>query len=47
LLPPTQTSMKNVFFVNSAQIPNGTMNVNELVGHANWKTKEIADLLKK
>lgn len=46
LLPPMQTSMKNVFVVNSAQIPNGTMNVNELVGLANRKSKEIADLLK-
>ena len=46
LLPPTQTSVKNVFIVNSAQIPNGTMNVNELVGHANRKAAEIANLLK-
>jgi hypothetical protein len=46
LLPPTQTSVMNVFIVNSAQIPNGTMNVNELVGHANRKAAEIANLLK-
>ena len=46
LLPPMQTSMKNVFIVNSAQIPNGTMNVNELVGLANRKSAEIAGLLK-
>jgi protoporphyrinogen oxidase len=46
LLPQTQTSMKNVFIVNSAQIPNGTMNVNELVKLANRKSVEIASLLK-
>lgn len=46
LLPPMQTSMKNVFIVNSAQIPNGTMNVNELVGHANRKAKEIEEIWK-
>ena len=46
LLPPMQTSMKNVFIVNSAQIPNGTMNVNELVGLANRKSKEIEEICK-
>jgi protoporphyrinogen oxidase len=45
LLPPMQTSLNNVFIVNSAQIPNGTMNVNELVGLANRKAAEIAKLL--
>jgi len=45
LLPATQTSLKHVFIINSAQIPNGTMNVNEIVGLANRKAKEIEDLL--
>jgi len=45
LLPAVQTSMKNVFIVNSAQIPNGTMNVNELVGLANRKAADIAKLV--
>lgn len=45
LLPPTRTSLENVFVVNSAQIPNGTMNVNELVGLANRKVQKIVHLL--
>ena len=45
LLPPTRTSLENVFVVNSAQIPNGTMNVNEIVGLANRKVQEIVHLL--
>ena len=44
LLPPMKTSMEHVFIVNSAQIPNGTMNVNEIVGLANKKSKEIVEL---
>jgi len=44
LLPPTRTSLENVFVVNSAQIPNGTMNVNEIVGLANRKVQEIVYL---
>ncbi len=31
LLPPKKTSVRNVFVVNSAQIVNGTLNVNETV----------------
>lgn len=45
LLPPMRTSLEHVFIVNSAQIPNGTMNVNEIVGLANRKSKEIANLV--
>ena len=30
--PPCRTSLPNVFVVNSAQIVNGTLNVNETVG---------------
>jgi protoporphyrinogen oxidase len=33
--PETRTSLPNVFIVNSAQIANGTLNVNETVGLAN------------
>lgn len=46
LLPPLRTSLKHVFVVNSAQIINGTMNVNEIVKLANRKTKEIEKLVK-
>ncbi|MFX0197128.1 MAG: polysaccharide deacetylase family protein, partial [Candidatus Hodarchaeota archaeon] len=45
LLPPTKTSLEHVFVVNSAQIPNGTMNVNEIIGLANLKANEIAHIL--
>ncbi len=45
LLPPVQTSLKRVFIVNSAQIVNGTMNVNEIVGLANRKSKEIIEFM--
>jgi hypothetical protein len=34
-LPPVRTSLANVFIVNSAQIANGTLNVNETIGLAN------------
>jgi len=34
-----------VFVVNSAQISNGTMNVNEIVGLANRKAVEIIKML--
>ncbi|MEW6003592.1 MAG: NAD(P)/FAD-dependent oxidoreductase [Nitrospirota bacterium] len=45
LLPPTGTSLEHLFVVNSAQIANGTMNVNEIVGLANRKAEEISNLL--
>jgi protoporphyrinogen oxidase len=40
-LPPTRTSLGNVFVVNSAQIAQGTLNVNETVELANTKAREI------
>jgi protoporphyrinogen oxidase len=43
-LPPVRTSLPNVFLVNSAQIAQGTLNVNETVGLANRKAEELADL---
>jgi protoporphyrinogen oxidase len=45
ILPPTRTSSNYVFVVNSAQIPNGTMNVNEIIGLANRKADELAEIL--
>jgi protoporphyrinogen oxidase len=45
LLPSTKTSLKHVYIVNSAQIPNATMNVNEIVGLANRKSIEISNLV--
>lgn len=44
-LPPIGTSLPNVFVVNSAQIANGTLNVNETVTLANAKTRELLPLL--
>jgi protoporphyrinogen oxidase len=43
-LPSTRTSLDNIFIVNSAQIPNGTMNVNEVVALANRKASELTVL---
>lgn len=40
-LPPVITSIKGYFIVNSAQIINGTLNVNETVQVAEAKLKEI------
>ena len=45
-LPSSVTSMANVFIVNSAQILNGTNNVNEIVRLANEKAAELLSLLK-
>ena len=45
LMPPMRTSLEHVFIVNSAQIPNGTMNVNEIIGLANRKAEEIGNLV--
>jgi protoporphyrinogen oxidase len=44
-LPAVRTSLPHVFVVNSAQIANGTLNVNETVGLANAKAAELARLL--
>lgn len=41
-LPPTRTSVPRVFVVNSAQIAQGTLNVNETIGLAEERAVEIA-----
>lgn len=40
-LPPVRTSIPNVWAINSAQIANGTLNVNETVKLANDWAKEL------
>jgi protoporphyrinogen oxidase len=45
LLPGSPTSMERVFIVNSAQIANGTLNVNETLGLADRKARELQSLL--
>ena len=45
LLPPTATSVDRVFIVNSAQIANGTLNVNETLGLADRKARSSTPLL--
>ena len=40
-VPPQQTSIPGLYVVNSAQIVNGTLNVNETVGLAETAVKEI------
>jgi protoporphyrinogen oxidase len=45
-LPPVRTSLPHVHVVNSAQVANGTLNVNETVGLANAKAAELAPLLR-
>jgi protoporphyrinogen oxidase len=40
-IPLSVTSMKNVFIVNSAQIPSGTININEIINLANIKAREL------
>ena len=44
-LPPARTSLPNVFIVNSAQIVNGTLNVNETIGLANASACELRPML--
>ena len=46
LLPPMQTSMPNVFVLNSAQIANGTLNVNETLGVVNNRLPELVSALR-
>jgi len=41
LLPGTQTSLENILIVNSSQVANGTMNVNEIIALANRKAVEL------
>ncbi len=45
IMPNTATSVRGLFIANSSQIPNGTMNVNELVALAERKAQEISDQL--
>jgi protoporphyrinogen oxidase len=45
VLPSTITSIGNIFIVNSAQIANGTMNINEIVGLAERKAVEVSNIL--
>jgi len=42
-LPGIKTSMENFYIVNSAQIINGTLNVNETIQVAESKLKLILD----
>jgi hypothetical protein len=44
--PPIETSMPNVFIVNSAQIVNGTLNVNETVALANDGARRLEPMLR-
>lgn len=44
-LPPLRTSLDRVFMVNSAQIVNGTLNVNETVRLANRQAAALAEVL--
>jgi protoporphyrinogen oxidase len=41
-LPPMRTSLPNVLVLNSAQIANGTLNVNETLGVVNANLPELA-----
>jgi protoporphyrinogen oxidase len=45
LLPLSATTVRGIFIVNSAQIANGTLNVNETLGLANRKAREVEPLL--
>jgi hypothetical protein len=45
-MPPLRTSLPNVFVVNSAQIANGTLNVNETVGLANASARKLEPMLR-
>jgi hypothetical protein len=45
VLPSTETSVPGVFVVNSAQIANGTLNVNETLALAERKADELSPLL--
>src|SRR5690606_40551165 len=41
-LPRVKTSLSNVYILNSAQIANGTLNVNETVGVVHQNFSELA-----
>jgi hypothetical protein len=44
-MPGTRTSVKGLFIANSSQIPNGTMNVNELVALSHRKARELTEYI--
>jgi len=44
--PELETSLPNVFFVNSAQIVNGTLNVNETIALANQGARRLEPMLR-
>ncbi len=45
-LPALETSLRNVWIVNSAQIANGTLNVNETIGLANSQAAQLLSRLR-
>jgi protoporphyrinogen oxidase len=45
LLPATATSVERLFVANSAQIANGTLNVNETLGLAERQARELGVML--
>ena len=45
LLPASRTTVDRVFIANSAQIANGTLNVNETLALAERKARELGSLL--
>lgn len=44
VLPSLRTSLDHVFIANSAQVTNGTLNVNEAIGLANASAHELGAL---
>jgi protoporphyrinogen oxidase len=42
--PPLRTSLPNVYIANSAQIANGTLNVNETIALANQSANELVSI---
>ena len=47
LMPPTTTSRPGLFVVGSAQIPDGTLNVNETIGLAERALPVLRDFLER
>ncbi len=47
LLPPLATSLPGIHVVNSAQIANGTLNLNETIGLANQQARALAPRLRR
>lgn len=46
-LPPVATSLPGIHVVNSAQIANGTLNLNETIGLANQQARALAPRLRR